>query len=79
MERLAQGGLVGPAGPSGAPGSSGLTLNVTNNLDARGADPSVLPRVRALLQESEARTVKKAVSAVVDARMRGGPFGRAFD
>jgi hypothetical protein len=49
-------------------GGSSTTVNVTNVIDARGADPASEARIRAALKESEKRTV----AAVLDQMRRGG-------
>jgi hypothetical protein len=66
--------LVGERGPEVfMPGGSGAIVpmsrmgggaSVTYNIDARGADPSVLPRLQAMLDRNKRETVAMAVNTV---------------
>lgn len=76
-------GVVGDAGPelwvpdrsgtiipNGQGLGGGVTMHVTHNIDARGADPGVEPRIRRMLADSENRTVNRAVAAVHELNRR---------
>lgn len=75
--------LVGEAGHSevfmpntSSSGVPGLTLNVTHNINAPGADAGTLAMMRRELIASESRTVTKAVAAVQSLKQRRSSSGR---
>lgn len=77
LPAYARGGIVGDSRPGGM-GRDLEPMNVTYNIDARGADAGVEERIRVALADSENRSVQRAVVAVADRRRRGGSWAKAF-
>lgn len=59
--------------PSQQRAGSGVTINQTNNIDARGAGPEIFPRIEAMLEKNKKETLH-AVAASAD---RGGSFAKS--
>lgn len=66
-------GRLGVSAATERAAAPSVTVQMPVQIDARGADPSVLGRIEQAMRQVESR----AVAAVQDAANRGGSFGRA--
>jgi len=75
MQGMAQGGMVG-AGASGF--GAPMSNTYVTNIDARGADPSVEGRLRAMVNEVGAQAINRAVHATARRARRDPAYSRSF-
>lgn len=61
----------GPDGKLGVSGGGGVVIQITNQIDARGADAGVEQRIRRAIDEGDRQAIEKAVNKVMDLNQRG--------